>query len=103
MEGKQREKEEATVPSQVEPEVAQDASAGQEGAAHARHQLPVVQVASAVRMWHVIGLFDELAVHFITEGLQIVAGLQDALDDGYGVRHCLDFLKGVEDLHCFIL
>jgi len=32
-----------------------------------------------------------------------MAGLQNALDNGYGVRHCLDFLKGVKDLHCFIL
>lgn len=56
-------------PSEVELEVAQDPSAGQESAAHTGHQLPVVQVASTVGMWHVVGLLDELTVHFITEGL----------------------------------
>lgn len=55
-------------PSEVELEVAQDPSAGQESAAHTGHQLPVVQVASTVGMWHVVGLLDELTVHFITEG-----------------------------------
>ena len=57
------------LPSQVEPEVAQDPSTGQKSAAHTCHQLPVVQVPSAVGMWHVISLFDELTVHFITKGL----------------------------------
>lgn len=53
----------------MELEVAQDPSAGQESAAHTGHQLPVVQVPSTVGMWHVVGLLDELTVHFITEGL----------------------------------
>lgn len=57
------------LPSEVELEVAQDPSAGQESAAHTGHQLPVVQVPSTVGMWHVVGLLDELTVHFIPEGL----------------------------------
>ena len=53
----------------MELEVAQDPSARQKSAAHARHQLPVVQVPRTVGVWHVIRLFDELTVHLITEGL----------------------------------
>lgn len=87
----------------MELEVAKDPSAGQKSAAHTCHQLPVVQVPGAVGMWHVIRLLDELTIHFITKGLQIMAGLKNALDNWYGVRHRLNLLKRVKDLHCFIL
>lgn len=87
----------------MELEIAENPSTGQESAAHAAHQLPVVKVSSAVGMGHMVRLFDQLAIHFITEWLQIMAGLQNALDDGYGIRHRLNLLQGVKDLHSFIL
>lgn len=87
----------------MELEVTEDSSAGQEGAAHAGHQLPVVKVPRSVGLWHVVCLLDQLTVHLVPEGPEIMAGLQNALDNGDGVRDRLDLLKGVKDLHCFIL
>lgn len=69
----------------MEAEVAQDGTAGQEGAAHAGEQVPVGAVGRAVGLQHVIGLFDQLTVHLVSEWPQVVAGLQDALDDVHGV------------------
>lgn len=59
----------------MEPEVSEDAAAGQEGAAHAGEQMPVCTVGRAVGLRHVIGLFDQLTVHFISERPQILTCL----------------------------
>lgn len=53
------------VPFQVKLEVAQDASAGQEGAAHAGQEMPVGAIGGTVWVRHVIGLLDELTVNLI--------------------------------------
>lgn len=50
-------------PLEVEAEVSEDGSTGQEGAAHAGEQVPVCPIGWAVRLRHVIGLLDHLTVH----------------------------------------
>lgn len=62
-------------PSQVESEVSENATAGKEGAAHAGEEMPVDTVGGAVGLRHVIGLFDQLTVDFISEQPQILACL----------------------------
>ncbi len=91
------------LPFQVESEVTQNGATGQEGATHAGEQVPVCAVCRAVGLGHVIGLFYQLTVHLISQWPQIVAGLQDALDDGDRVWNYLHFLKWVKDLHSLIL
>lgn len=90
-------------PLQVELQVAQDGAVGQERAAHAREQVPVGTVSGAVGLGDVIGLFDQLTVDLIAQFSQVLAGLQDSLDDGHGIRHDLHFLQGIEDLHGLVL
>lgn len=46
----------------MEAEVSEDGSGGEEGAAHAREEMPVCPIGRAVRLRHVIGLFDHLTV-----------------------------------------
>lgn len=82
-----------SLPFQVELEVLEDSSARQEGTAEARQNLPAVQVAHTARVGHLIGLLDELTVQFIPQRPQVVARLQDALDDGDGVGHGLQLLE----------
>lgn len=87
----------------MEFQVSQNASAREEGAAHASEQVPVGVACRAVWLRHVIGLFDELAEDLVPDWPKVVAGLKDSLNDGDGVRHHLHLLQGVKDLHCFIL
>lgn len=75
----------STEPFEVKLEVAQDASARQEGAAHAGQQVPVGPVGGAVRVWHVIGLLDQLTVDLVPQRPQVLTGLQDSLDDWHRV------------------
>lgn len=82
-----------SLPFQVELEILEDSSARQEGTAEARQNLPAVQVAHTARVGHLIGLLDELTVQFIPQRPQVVARLQDALDDGDGVGHGLQLLE----------
>lgn len=91
------------LPPEMKLEVAEDSPAGQKGATHAGHQLPMVKVSRIIGLWDMVGLLDELTVHLIAEGPEIMAGLQDTLDNRDGVRHSLNLLKGIEDLHGFIL
>lgn len=49
-------------PLQVEAEVSEDGSAGEEGAAHAGEEMPVCSIGWAVRLRHVIGLLYHLTV-----------------------------------------
>lgn len=93
----------SALPFQVELEVLEDAPAWQEGTAEARQDLPAVKVAHTARVGHLIGLLDELTVQFIPQRPQVMAGLQDALDDRDGVGHGLQLLEGVEYLDSFIL
>ena len=53
-------------PLEVEPEVSEDGSTGQEGAAHAGEQVPVCSIGWAVRLRHVIGLLDHLTIYLKT-------------------------------------
>lgn len=55
------------LPFQVESEVSQDGTARQEGAAHAGEKVPVGAVCWAVGLGDVIGLFDQLTVHLISQ------------------------------------
>ncbi|KAF3845032.1 hypothetical protein F7725_008195 [Dissostichus mawsoni] len=97
-------------PLQVEAEVSDDDSTGEEGAAHAGEQVPVSPVGGAVRLRHMIGLLDHLTIYLknrklvlIPERAQVLAGLQDALNDGHCVRQRLHLLQGVENSHRLIL
>lgn len=81
------------LPFQVELEVLEDSSAGQEGTAEAGQDLPAVKVAHTARMGHLIGLLDELAVQLVPQRPQVMPRLQDALDDGDGVGHGLQLLQ----------
>lgn len=56
-----------SAPFEMKPEVAQDASAWQEGAAHARQEMPVGAISRTVGVWDVVGLFDQLAVNLISQ------------------------------------
>ena len=87
----------------MELEIAQDASAGQEGAAHTGEEVPVGAIGRIVGLGDMIGLFDQLTVDLVPEWPQVLAGLQDALDDWHRVRHRLHLLQRVEDLHRLIL
>lgn len=55
-------------PLQMELEILENPSTGQEGAAQAGQDLPAVQVAHAAGMGHLGGLFDELAVQLVSQG-----------------------------------
>lgn len=87
----------------MELEVTKDSPAGKESAAHAGHQLPVMKVARIAGLGHMVCLLNQLAINLITEGPEVMAGLQNALDNRNGVRHSLKLLKRVKDLHGFIL
>lgn len=49
-------------PLQVEAEVSEDGSAGEESTAHAGEEMPVRPIGWAVRLRHVIGLLYHLTV-----------------------------------------
>lgn len=51
------------IPLEVEAEVSEDGSAGQESAAHAGEQMPVSPIGWTVGLRHVIGLLDHLRVY----------------------------------------
>ena len=87
----------------MELEVAQDPAARQEGAAHAGEEVPVRAIGWAAGLGHVIGLFDELAVDLVAQRPQVLARLQDALDDGHRVQHRLHLLERVKHPHGLIL
>lgn len=55
-----------TAPFEVKLEVAENSSAGQEGAAHTRQEMPVGAIGRTVGVRDVIGLFDELTVNLIS-------------------------------------
>lgn len=50
-------------PLEVEAQVSEDGSAGQEGAAHAGEKMPVRPIGWDVSLRHVIGLLDHLGVN----------------------------------------
>lgn len=87
----------------MEAQVAQDGAARQERTAHAREQVPVRAVSRTVGLRYMIGLFDQLTVDLVSKRLQVVTGLQDALDDGHRVRDDLHLLQRVENLHRLVL
>lgn len=60
-------------------------------------------VGGAVGVRHVVGLLDELAVDLVSQGPQVLTGLENPLDDWDRVRHRLHLLQRVEDLHSLVL
>lgn len=75
-------------PLEVKAQVFEYAAAGQECAAHAGEQLPVSELWVRLRLhtWFGdAGLFDELAVEFISERPEVEAGLEDALYERNGL------------------
>lgn len=79
-------------PLEVETKILENAWSGQKGAAHAGKKLPVAKVCSSIRGRCVAGLFHQLTVDLVTQGPQVQAGLEDALDDGNGLPRRLQLL-----------
>lgn len=84
-------------------EISQDAPGGHEGAGHAGQDLPAAQVACAAGLRRPRRLLDELAVDLVPQRPQLLARLQDALDDGHWVGHAIQVLQGAEHLQGFLL
>lgn len=72
----------------MEPEVSEDGSAGEEGAAHAGEEMPVCPIGWAVRLRHVIGLFDHLTVD-----------LKENSKCGLSIHLCCSIINPVFFLH----
>lgn len=83
----------------MESQVLEHSGPREEGAAHAGEKLPVTEVCGSVRGRCVAGLLHELAVDLVSEGPQVQAGLQHALDDGNRLPRRLQLLQAVEELH----
>ena len=91
------------LPLEVELEVSQDAPGGQEGAGHAGEDLPAADVPGAAGLGGACGLFHQLAVQLVPQRLQILARLQQTLDQRHRVRHALQVLQGAEHLQSLLL
>lgn len=87
----------------MELEISEDAPGRDEGAGHAGEDLPVAQVPGAAGLRRPRGLLDELAVELISQRFELLARLQDALDDGHRVSHTLQVLQRAEHLQGFVL
>lgn len=88
-------------PLQVKAQVFEYAAAGQEGAAHAGKQLPVSELRILRLDMRVgdAGLFDKLAVEFISERPEVEAGLEDPLYERNGLAGRLQLLEAVKKPH----
>lgn len=92
-----------SAPLQVELEVSEDAPGRDEGAGHAGQDLPAAEVPGASGLRRSRRLLDQLAVELVPQLFELLARLQDALDDGPGVGHALQVLQRAEHLECFVL
>lgn len=91
------------LPLEVELEVSEDAPGGDEGAGHAGQDLPDAEVCRAPWLVGPRGLFDQLTVELVPQGAELLARLQDPLDDGHQVGHALQVLQRAEDFQGFVL
>lgn len=91
------------IPLQVELEVSEDAPGWDEGAAHAGQDLPTAEVPGAARLRRPCRLLDQLAVELVPQRFELLARLQDALDDGHRVGHALQVLQRAEHFEGFVL
>lgn len=87
----------------MELEVSEDAPGRYEGAGHAGHDLPAAEVPRAAGLRRPCRLLDQLAVELISQRFELLAGLQDALDDGHRVGYALQVLQRAEHLEGFLL
>lgn len=87
----------------MELEVSEYAPRGDKGAGHAGQDLPAAEVPKTPGLRRPCGLFDELAVELVTQSFELLAGLQDALDDGDRVSHSIQVLQRAEHLEGFVL
>lgn len=87
----------------MELEVSEDAPGGDEGAGHAGQDPPDAEVAGASRLRRARRLFDQLTVELVPQGAELLARLQDPLDDGHRVGHALQVLQRAEDFEGFAL
>lgn len=93
----------ARVPLEVELEVSEDAPGRDEGAGHAGQDLPAAEVPGAARLRRPRRLLDQLAEELVPQRFELLAGLQDALDDGHRVGHALQVLQRAEHFEGFVL
>lgn len=87
----------------MELEVSEDAPGRDEGAGHAGQDLPAAQVSGAAGLRRPHRLLDQLAEELVPQRSELLAGLQDALDDGHRVGHALQVLQRAEHLERFFL
>lgn len=87
----------------MELEVSEDAPGGDEGAGHAGQDLPAAEVPRAARLRRPRRLLDQLTEELVPQGFELLAGLQDALDDGDRVSHALQVLQRAEHFEGFFL
>lgn len=92
-----------SIPLEVELEVSEDAPGGDEGAGHAGQDLPDAEVAGASWLRRPRALFDQLTVELVPQGAELLARLEDTLDDGHRVGHALQVLQRAEDFQGFVL
>lgn len=91
------------IPLQVELEVSEDAPGRDEGAGHAGQDLPAAEVPGAGGLRRPHRLLDQLAVELVPQRSELLAGLQEALDDGHRVGHALQVLQRAEHFEGFVL
>lgn len=87
----------------MELEVSEDAPGRNEGAGHAGQDLPAAQVPGAAGLRRPCRLLDQLAEELVPQRSELLAGLQDALDDGHRVGHALQVLQRAEHLERLFL
>lgn len=85
----------------MELEVSEDAPGRDERAGHAGQDLPAAEVAGASGLRRPRGLLDQLAEELVPQRFELLAGLQDALDDGHRVGHALQVLQRAEHFEGF--
>lgn len=91
------------LPLEVELEVSEDAPGRDEGAGHAGQDLPAAEVPGAAGLRRSRRLLDQLAEELVPQRFELLAGLQDALDDGHRVGHALQVLQRAEHFEGFVL
>ncbi len=91
------------IPLQVKLEVSEDAPGWDEGAGHAGQDLPAAEVPGAAGLRRPCRLLDQLAEELVPQRFELLAGLQDALDNGYWVGYALQVLQRAEHFEGFIL
>lgn len=93
----------AAVPLQVKLQVSEDAPGWDKGAGNTGQDLPAAEVPRTAWLRWSRRLLDQLTVELIPQRLELLAGLQDALDHRHRVGHSLQVLQRAEHLEGLVL